>query len=562
MAKEVNVNINFETKSAQKDLKNLDKDLKGVGETAEETGNKAKAAGKDVLSMGGGGKKAGKDAEKGAKGWKTLGRAMKATGIGLLVGILVKFSQVLGGNQRVMDFVNVAGERMSIIFSDLINWVVDGIAKLSDFKNTFSGLGDTIAEFPKMIKDYIIDTFKQVMDGIGLLGQAIAKLFKGEFAEAGELAKKGAKTLWNAMPVVQLGKKVVELTKTVVEYVKKTTKAAKAIVNTRNAMIDLTASIKNQQVELQAQLELETRVRDNENKTFEQRLTASAEIMRISDEMRKNDKTLLQSKIDNAAAELRVNSDNKQMLADLNILKAEMVALEGEHTQAILDETQAHHDLIKGQSDSIIELNDLNLQGYDREMSDLKKYYKERLEEARKSGKGEVAVKEEYNRKKEEIEKKYVRKTIQATADFIGALASTQAKGSGAWKKMATAQALINTYLGVTSALKDPEMPFVARLLNAGTQLLMGMNNVRAISSTKIEGASGDDGNTGEDTVSGGGGGGGGGAQLPEVSSLIPEQLVENIGGVGGGAIQAYVVESNISSSQALQQELEIQSTL
>ena len=48
------------------------------------------------------------------------------------------------------------------------------------------------------------------MKKVPLLGKAIAKLFKGEFKEAGKLAKEGAETLWNANPVVDLTRQIVE----------------------------------------------------------------------------------------------------------------------------------------------------------------------------------------------------------------------------------------------------------------------------------------------------------------------------------------------------------------
>ena len=124
---------------------------------------------------------------------------------------------------------------------------------------------------------------------------------------------------------------------------------------------------------------------------------------------------------------------------------------------------------------------------------------------------------------------------------------------------MATAEALINTYLGVTKALSDREMPFVARMLNAGTQLVMGLNNVKAIKETEMEGA--EDG----DDVSASGVS----MPIPQGSpiagafeEMIPNQLTEETAGTGSTPVQAFVVETDISSSQALQEELNLQSTL
>jgi hypothetical protein len=43
---------------------------------------------------------------------------------------------------------------------------------------------------------------------------------------------------------------------------------------------------------------------------------------------------------------------------------------------------------------------------------------------------------------------------------------------------------------------------------------------------------------------------------------MIPNQLSEQTAGTGATPVQAYVVETDISSSQALQEELNLQSTL
>ena len=138
-------------------------------------------------------------------------------------------------------------------------------------------------------------------------------------------------------------------------------------------------------------------------------------------------------------------------------------------------------------------------------------------------------------------------------------MAAGQEKGSKKWKKLATAQALINTYLGVTKALSDKEMPFVARMINAATQLVMGLNNVKSIKNTKMEGSGGE------------GSGSGSAVSAPtinpsefigDVGNLVPNQLTEDVAGTEAQPVQAFVVERDISSMQALQEDLNLQSTL
>mgnify|MGYP003132284133 CR=1 FL=1 len=576
MAKKINVEVNFDTADAQKNVKDLDKDLQDLGNTADDMENKVKGA-------GGGAEKAGKGAKKASKDWNIFGKAMRMTGIGALVGVLFKFSEVLMGNQRVMDQVNTVANTMSIIFSDLVNGIIDGVGVVIDWVSNIGSLGDkfnnvkqNVLDFGGTIKTYIIDAVKKTIEGIGLLGQAVSKVFKGEFKEAGELAKEGVKTLWNANPIVDLTKKTVEYgkelggklvdgvvkaTKATVDYVKKTYAAGKAIVDTENKLTRLVGTLEQERVAIQKNIDEKTRQRDNENKTFLERKKAANELFKLEKDLLDNEIELQDAKVENLKAELRVNEDNLQMKQELALAEAKLTELRNKDIKQITDQTQAIHDLTVAQGQSIMEIEMLSKFGRDREEAELSEFYREQTEKARKAGVDQAKIIEIYEEKKKQIRKKYNDITIKSAGDLLGALASGQKQGSKSWKKLATAQALINTYLGVTKALSDKEMPFVARMLNAGTQLIMGLNNVKKIKQTKMEGSGGE----------GSASGGGGGASTPtinptefigDVGNLVPNQLTEDVAGTEAQPVQAYVVERDISGIQALQEELNLQSTL
>ena len=576
MAKKINVEVNFDTADAQKNVKDLDKDLQDLGNTADDMENKVKGA-------GGGAEKAGKGAKKASKDWNIFGKAIRMTGIGALVGVLFKFSEVLMGNQRVMDQVNTVANTMSIIFSDLVNLVIDGVGVVIDWVSNIGSLGDkfnnvkqNVLDFGGTIKTYIIDAVKKTIEGIGLLGQAVSKVFKGEFKEAGELAKEGVKTLWNANPIVDLTKKTVEYgkelggklvdgvvkaTKATVDYVKKTYAAGKAIVDTENKLTRLVGTLEQERVAIQKNIDEKTRQRDNENKTFLERKKAANELFKLEKDLLDNEIELQDAKVENLKAELRVNDDNLQMKQELALAEAKLTELRNKDIKQITDQTQAIHDLTVAHGQSIMEIEMLSKFGRDREEAELSEFYREQTEKARKAGVDQAKITEIYEEKKAQIRKKYNDITIKSAGDLLGALASGQKQGSKSWKKLATAQALINTYLGVTKALSDKEMPFVARMLNAGTQLIMGLNNVKKIKQTKMEGSGGE----------GSASGGGGGASTPtinptefigDVGNLVPNQLTEDVAGTEAQPVQAYVVERDISGIQALQEELNLQSTL
>ena len=583
MAKEVKVEVKVDTKDAQKDVKDLDVDFTNLGDSAKDAGDKTEDAGNKIKGAGGGAKKSGDDAKKGSKGWDLFGKAIRMTGIGALVGVLFKFSEVLMGNQRVMDAVNTVANTMSIIFSDLVNWIIDANNKVMELTDSlfnldmdFGNIKDKILDFGNTIKTYMSDKVKEVVEGVGLLGKAIGKLFKGEFKEAGELAKEGAKTLWNANPVVDLTKKTIEYGKNGLEkviegtkkaikattdYFKSTYEQGKAIVDTENKLTKLIGKLEQERVAIQKNIDEKTKLRDNENRTFEERKQAVQELLKLEADLLQNEIDLQQARVDNLQAELRVNEDNLQMQQDLALAQAKLTELKNQDVKQITEQTQAFHDLTVAQTQSIREIEMLSKFGRERELAELDVFYKEQTEKARKAGVDQAKITEIYEEKKKQIRKKYNDITIKSAGDLLGALASGQKQGSKSWKKLATAQALINTYLGVTKALSDKEMPFVARMLNAGTQLIMGLNNVKKIKQTKMEGSGGE----------GSASGGGGGASTPtinptefigDVGNLVPNQLTEDVAGTEAQPVQAYVVERDISGIQALQEELNLQSTL
>jgi tape measure domain-containing protein len=61
--------------------------------------------------------------------------------------------------------------------------------KFAGFRAVVLTVWDTIKDFGNIIKDYVIDRIKAMIEGIGAAGRAIAKLFKGDFSGAWDEAK-------------------------------------------------------------------------------------------------------------------------------------------------------------------------------------------------------------------------------------------------------------------------------------------------------------------------------------------------------------------------------------
>jgi len=74
----------------------------------------------------------------------------------------------------------------------LIGVIVICWNKFEGFRKVILGVWEVIKGFGKLLKDIIIDRIKTIISGIGALGEAIAKLFDGDFSGAWDSAKKGA----------------------------------------------------------------------------------------------------------------------------------------------------------------------------------------------------------------------------------------------------------------------------------------------------------------------------------------------------------------------------------
>jgi hypothetical protein len=131
----------------------------------------------------------------------------------------------------------------------------------------------------------------------------------------------------------------------------------------------------------------------------------------------------------------------------------------------------------------------------------------------------------------------------QQTASALTAVSDILGKETAAGKTLAISAALINTYLGITQALK---LPFPASIPAAAIAAATGFGAVKNIIATKVPGSTG---------------GGGANMTVPNVSAAAPitppqpqaattNLSNQTINAIGNQAIRSYVVESDVTSNQ------------
>lgn len=75
----------------------------------------------------------------------------------------------------------------------LVSGLILAWKKFDDFRAAVKATWDTIKSFGEILKNFVIDRIQGVLTGIGKVGEAIRKLFKGDFSGAWESAKEGVK---------------------------------------------------------------------------------------------------------------------------------------------------------------------------------------------------------------------------------------------------------------------------------------------------------------------------------------------------------------------------------
>tara|TARA_R110000822_G_scaffold11176_6_gene41314 strand:- start:955 stop:3258 length:2304 start_codon:yes stop_codon:yes gene_type:complete len=302
-----------------------------------------------------------------------FGAALKAAGIGLIVAGVVKLTEALGRNQKVMDFVNVAANVFARVMNDIVTFLVDGIEPATKFmKAVFTDPQASIKKVGDLIKSNIIERFESALEVLGFLGSAAKKFFSGDFAGALADAKEAGSELVDVITGVddslnKVGEGIDSLVDGITKYGKEvlTTAQSQAELQKNSAVAIAQNRIILEQYDRQA--EQLRQIRDDVSKTFEERIAANTKLGTVLSEqealMIKNANLVVAS----AAAQNNLNNNTESYVAllDAQAEKAGILAqIEGLRSEQIVNRV----GLIKEQSDATTVATDLEIaQAKDRD---------------------------------------------------------------------------------------------------------------------------------------------------------------------------------------------------
>jgi hypothetical protein len=580
MAEVIQVQLDIETKKAQKGVDNLTDEIVNLNKEIVE-GNKETAKGLKGVE---------KASDKTAGGVKKIGGALKALGIGLIIAGFSKFVEVLNENQKVADFFSITFEALSLAFNDFFNFILSNTGAITNFfKAAFDDPVQNMIDFGIAIKENVIERIQSSIDTLGYLAEAVVKVFKGDFAGALDAAKNAGKELVDVVTGVddsfdKTAEVVSKVAAATSNYVKETIKGATENINL--AKTAELATVANQGLieEYDRLAEEQRQLRDNEFNTIEERVAANNKLKEVLDEQKKlmlenanailaaaqaqfnkngndeNQLALLEAQNEVLAVQAQIKGFMSEQDSNANALKREELELnqslidgdaERQKLQRDFDAEQIEGEVLR------LEQQKLNAEkekeDETKRLEDKKKLYKEGTQAFADAQNELKNYSEESARNVLKIEKDLNKAKQQQMTEALGNLATLVGKSSKFGKAIAIVQAIRDTFAGANKALSASPPPF--NFIAAAAVTAAGIANVKSILSTP------------DPTPPAGlGSSGGGGGSIPAMPSAPPafnvvgqggsSQLADAIGGQANQPMRAYVVSNDVTTAQGLERNI------
>jgi len=331
--KKITYEIDVKTGPAEDSLKSVESELSEINKGLKTTEDGFQDINKDAESLNKTLGKTGNAAKGARKGFRAMGVALKAVGIGLLIKGLSIVGDLLATNQKVVDGFKIAINSITIAFNDFFNFISDNVDAVTGFfKKIFVDPVANIKKFANIIERELIKRFVQFTETLGLIGAALGELFEGNFNKAFELAKKAAVESVDIITGQEDGLKTIketfnDVTESITQYAVETFEAATANVElAKSAEI---AAVKNQGLIEKYDLQAETlrQVRDDERNSIAERRKANDDLAAVLDEQ---EKVMLKN------AQIAIKLANKQLKLDKDNVEAQVAKIEAENELAAI----------------------------------------------------------------------------------------------------------------------------------------------------------------------------------------------------------------------------------
>ena len=519
-------------------------DTKAIIEALKETR-------KEVEGLGDGAKKTKKGFGVMGKAVRGVGNALKTLGIvSIIAAGFTALKEAVMRNQGAMDLMETVMSTISTTFNQIISaisgvvyWVTesterfDGLSKvlggvvtiaLSGVKATFFGLKLGVQELMLAWEDSFLGGKDQ--DKIADLNAKILST-KEELENTGTAVVQAGKDIVNNIgdaitEVAAIGEQAVKSLSKI--SIKSNFEQAEAATAANGAAKFAAATFAKLNAEKLKEAELFRQIRDDETKTFAERIQANKDLKTSLEEQQKLQREQVQIGIRAAELQVAQNGNDENKLALMEAQNAEL-ELEETITGQLSEQKTNAVGLEKELLETQKEIRAEGLSGLERELQDLEDAYKAKVLMAEKAGMKTTAITAKFEKDKTNLVKENLNQQLSAFSGLAGALSSL----AGDNKELAVASAIISTFAGANKAF---EQGGTIGFVTAAAVIASGLANVQKIMST--------------DVGAGGGGGGGGGAAVAAPAPQMMSGAFEIQGGVKPEPTRAYVVTDEMTNSQ------------
>jgi hypothetical protein len=379
----------------------------------------------------------------------TIKGALIATGVGAFVVILGTLFTFFTKTQKGAR----ALEKALGFLGGVIGKLIGDIAKIGELIfDTFSGKDTVLTEFGNKIIDIFtnpVDSLKELgslilnniinrLKSALVFGEAISKLFEGEFSEAAKLAADAAIQLTTG--VEGATDKIIEGAKVVGEYSEELFEAGKQGFNLAGANIAIRDSIRAltvAQAEATRAAEEQRKIRDDERLSLEERLEANRKADEFEKQRLEAQKRIVQARLQLLQNERKVSGDlSEEQLDEQAELQQELALVEEDaltrRTETLTNEVSLRREVAAQVAQ--IEIDKANAvlsateEGSKKELEAQKSLLAAQRDADIVAAENEIANKEAQNAKKLAIEAQFKRDLKDLDLEFEGEKQEREAK--------------------------------------------------------------------------------------------------------------------------------------
>lgn len=605
MAEKYTIELEVDSKNSKQSVDTLAKAIDELSKSVDKFGDESKE------NIGGVTKES-KEAKKGilnlSTGFKGLGVAMKAAGIGLIVSAFVFLKEAVQSNQQVMDAINVVFGTFKVIATEVTKVLVGVYNSVSQSTDNFDALGKVMSSILTLVITPFKLGFQAIKSAIILTQIAWEKSFFGSGdttkidelnASLNETSEEFRKTIDGAVDagksivnnfgeavteVGAIGTEVIDGLKTVsISAAIETSKTLKDLKKSADIAIESNRGLIE---EYDRQAEQQRQIRDNDLISIEQRIVANDKLKETLEEQerlmlqnaravqaqaqaqfdltgRDEDRIrLLQTKNEVKAVEAQIEGFMSEQEANRVALLKEKIELEqfSDEATAIRQNEQRlfNAEMIQNDVQRLqIFLDNLEIE---------KEAEEKRLQEKRNAfqqgtqayidANNELLDYQQANaNQQEKIEQELGDAKSEQIKKTLGDIATIVGQNSKFGKAVAIAQALQDTYAGANKALAQGG---IYGFIGAAAVIATGVRNVKQIASTKPP----------KPPAGLRGGGASTSVQTPSISTpTAPQTPSFDILGTSGvnqiasalgqqAPVQAFVVSQDVTTAQSLQNNI------